>query len=230
MCEVNTHDGENIHKSTRPLLEKGSDIFIRYNQALPILKKVLAYKEDSFDKLVSGNDPFGFDVREENSYKRIQPDFKLKSFSESVNFYYNKWYKKGLGHIKRNQIRKNTEWVNEHKVYITKAYGAGETYPHQIINKPFLGKKLSCCTETYLVIGPFESKEKSHNVVSYISTRFFRFLVLLRKISQGAYKDVYSFVPMQDFSRPWTDEDLYKKYKLTNEEIDFIESMIRPME
>jgi site-specific DNA-methyltransferase (adenine-specific) len=110
------------------------------------------------------------------------------------------------------------------------AYGAGEDFPHQIINRPFYGEPKSCCTETYLVIGPFETEKQAKNVISYISTRFFRFLVMLRKNTQHAAKGVYQFVPMQDFSELWTDEKLYAKYGINKEEIAFIESMIRPME
>ena len=115
------------------------------------------------------------------------------------------------------------------KVYITMAYNAGDGYPHQILNKPLLGEPQSCCTETYVVIGPFTTKEEAQNVISYISTKFFRFLVSLKKSSQHASQKVYEFVPIQDFSRPWTDQELYVKYGLTNDEISFIESMIRPM-
>ena len=86
------------------------------------------------------------------------------------------------------------------------------------------------CTETYGVIGPFDSKDIALNVMSYIETRFFRFLVFLRKISQDATSKVYSFVPIQDFSKSWTDDELYVKYGLTEEEIAFIDSMIRPMD
>ncbi|WP_300830016.1 hypothetical protein [uncultured Akkermansia sp.] len=98
------------------------------------------------------------------------------------------------------------------------------------MGKPFLGEPGSCCTETYLVIGPFNATEEAENVISYIKTKFFRFMVLLKKNTQDASKQVYSFVPMQDFSKAWTDEELYAKYGLTGEEIEFIESMIRPME
>jgi site-specific DNA-methyltransferase (adenine-specific) len=80
------------------------------------------------------------------------------------------------------------------------------------------------------VIGPFDDKQTAENVMSYIRTRFFRFMVLLKKNTQHATRNVYSFVPMQDFSKPWTDEELYAKYGLNEEEIAFIESMIRPME
>ncbi len=110
------------------------------------------------------------------------------------------------------------------------AYGAGEDFPHQIINKPFCGEPNSCCTETYLVIGPFSSEKRTLNVISYIQSKFFRFLVLLRKNTQHAAKGVYQFVPVQNFDEPWTDEKLYSKYGLNEEEIAFIESMIRPMD
>lgn len=83
---------------------------------------------------------------------------------------------------------------------------------------------------TYLLVGPFETKKVAENVTNYIATKFFRFLVSLMKNTQNAYKKVYTYVPMQDFSKSWTDEELYEKYGLTKEEIAFVESMIKPME
>jgi site-specific DNA-methyltransferase (adenine-specific) len=115
-------------------------------------------------------------------------------------------------------------------VYISCAYGAGEDLPHQIINKPFVGQPDSVCTETYLLIGPCESKEQAKNIISYIKTKFFRMMVLMVKNTQHAVRSVYKHVPMQDFSKPWTDAELYEKYGLTQDEIDFIELMIKPME
>jgi site-specific DNA-methyltransferase (adenine-specific) len=114
-------------------------------------------------------------------------------------------------------------------VLISKAYNGGDNYPHQVIGKPFIAQKGSACTETYLVIGPFRSQLEAENVISYIRTKFFRLLVLLRKSSQNAAQGVYQFVPMQDFSKSWNDEELYAKYGITEEEIAFIDSMIRPM-
>ena len=122
------------------------------------------------------------------------------------------------------------EMINWHKVYIAKAGSGSDTFPHPILPKPFYGAPQTVCNESYLVIGPFSNQEECKNVISYISTRFFRFLVLLKKNSQNAAKGVYQLVPLQDFSKPWTDEELYAKYGLTEEEIAFIESMIRPME
>jgi site-specific DNA-methyltransferase (adenine-specific) len=102
--------------------------------------------------------------------------------------------------------------------------------PAQVINQPILGEPNSCCTETYLLIGPFNSAEESKRAIRYMKTRFFRFLVLLIKNTQNAMKKVYSFVPMQDLSEDWTDQKLYKKYGLTKEEVEFIEAKIRLME
>jgi site-specific DNA-methyltransferase (adenine-specific) len=93
-----------------------------------------------------------------------------------------------------------------------------------------VGEKKTACTETYMFIGPFSSMAECDNAVSYIKTRFLRFLVMLKKVTQDTTKSVYQFVPLQDFSHPWTDAMLYEKYGLNQSEIDFIESMIRPME
>jgi len=230
-CHVITHNGQEIvSEASRPLLEPDTDTFIRFNEAIPILRKVRARNEKSFAELVSANDPFGFDVRVPGSYKRIKPKFSLSPFDGAVNIYYVGWESEGIGYIERTEISKNNDWINAYKVYISQAYGAGEDYPHQILNKPFIGEPNSCCTETYLLIGPFEDKKTAENVTSYIRTKFFRFMVMLVKNTQHAVNKVYKFVPGQDFSNPWTDEKLYAKYDLTEDEIAFIESMIRPME
>lgn len=81
-----------------------------------------------------------------------------------------------------------------------------------------------------MVIGPFLSRKESENVISYMRTKFFRFLVLLKKNTQHATSKVYQYVPIQAFDKPWTDAELYEKYGLEEDEIHFIESMIRPME
>lgn len=230
-CRVCTHRGDqSVSEAERPLLEEGVDTFIRYNEAVSILHKVRSRKEPSFADLVSANDPFGFDVRVKNSYRRVKPKYQKEPFKNCTKFYYFGWEDKGIGYIDKSSISRNVDWVSRPKVYISQAYGAGETFPHQILNKPFLGERDSCCTETYLVIGPFSSKKIAKNVISYIETKFFRFLVLLIKNTQHGVQRVYSLVPMQKFDEPWSDEKLYDKYGLTEDEIAFIESMVRPME
>ena len=229
-CEVVTTQGSCITRSVRALLEPGCDTFIRYNQAIEILHKVQRLQEKGFANIVSANDPFGYDVREENSYVRVRPDIRVHKFEGSIPIYYYGWKRDGIGYIAESSVRKNISLVAANKIFISRAYGAGEDFPHQILGVPFLAEKGSVCTETYLMIGQFKSNLIAENVISYIRTKFFRFLVMLKKNTQSATPTVYQFVPMQDFSKPWTDEELYKKYGLTKDEIAFIESMIKPME
>jgi site-specific DNA-methyltransferase (adenine-specific) len=228
-CRVCSHSGGIItSEATRFLLEKGSTTFIRYNEAIPILKKVQAKKEKSFAELVSANDPFGFDVRVEGSMKRVKPKFKQSPFQGAIKFYYNGWRKDGVGYIDAKYVKKNVEWLNAHKLFVAKAVGTGDSKTDSI--KPFVPENPSCTSETYLVIGPFKSQKVMANALSYIQTKFFHFMVSLKKITQEARRGVYEFVPFQDFNQPWTDEKLYSKYSLTEKEIAFIESMIHPMD
>lgn len=217
-CVVRTVRGKKISTLKRPLLENNCDIFVRYNEAITIMRKVLHFNENSFADIVSSRKPFGLTT----DFK----DFSTKVIPNGIIIYANKT----TGYVRENQIIQNHHWVDEYKIYITRAYGAGEDFPHQILNKPIFGDKGTCCTETYLLIGPFDSKERTMNAITYINTRFFRFMVLLMKNTQDAPKRVYQFVPMQNFDESWTDEKLYKKYGLNKEEINFIESMVRPME
>ena len=240
LCDIYTHNENSIAHTIRPLVEDNTSTFIRYSDQISILHKVLNKNEPKFDAIVSSNDPFGFDIRQVNSYKRVKPTYELQPLKNSVRFYYFEWQKYGVGYVERASIRKNVSWIDQYKVFISKAYGMGKNYPTQVLNQPFIVEPNSCCTETYLSIGPFESQFEANNVVSYIKTKFFRNLILMIKNTQMAMKPVYQFVPMQDFTEksdidwsapiPEIDKQLYKKYNLTQEEIDFIESMIKPME
>ena len=89
--------------------------------------------------------------------------------------------------------------------------------------------KNTCCTETYLLIGPF-ANEKEQNIAGYMTTLFFRFMILLAKSTQHITQKNYNFVPMQDFDESWTDEKLFKKYNISKDEIEFIKTLIRPMD
>jgi site-specific DNA-methyltransferase (adenine-specific) len=132
--------------------------------------------------------------------------------------------------VARKDVTVGTGLIDEWKVYIPRAGSGSDAFPHPILGRPFLGGPGSICTETYLCIGPVAGETEARNVLSYISTRLFRFLVLLHKPTQDATRSVYTFVPTQDFSRPWTDDDLYAKYKISKAEVEFIEEMIRPMD
>lgn len=202
----------------RPLIEEKIGAFIRYNEAVSILHKIFSFKEDSFSNQVSARKPFGLSTDFNG--------FKKKATKDSVKII----TYKNVGYIKRDQVLQNEDWIDKYKVYISMAYGERIASSFWVIGKPFLGKPGTCCTETYLVVGPYSSNNEARNSMSYIRTRFFRFLVLLNKPTQHATSKVYSFVPVQDFNESWSDEKLYAKYGLTEEEIAFIESMVRPME
>ena len=150
--------------------------------------------------------------------------YKKDSFDNAIKVYGYQY----IGYIEKKQVINNIQWINEHKVYLPSAIGSGDV--SKDIYNPIYGEPNSCCTQTYLVIGPFTNKEQCENVMSYIKTKFFRFITSLKKNAQHSNRRVYQFVPQQDFSKPWTDEELYKKYKLTEEEITYIETMVRPME
>ena len=218
LCKVVSKRKDTTNELTRKLLEEGSDSFIRFNQAISILRKVKA-KEGfkSFMQVVSSRKPFGLDTK----------PHLLKQ--NSLGYVFTYAYPENA-YVKAQDISINNSWVSEHKVFISYAYGERGDFPYFVIGKPFYGAPQTCCAETYLVIGPFASQNKCESCMSYMRTKFFRFLVLLKKNTQHATSKVYQFVPLQDFSHPWTDEMLYKKYGLTEEEIAFIESMIRPME
>ena len=220
-CIVDSRRHDNCSVMERELLEAGCDSFIRFNEAVSIVRKVRSKKEHSFSSLVSSRKPFGFDTSKRG---------KSKPFANAAKLYVNKNTTNGEEYIPSSDVKTNVELFNCHKVYVSYAYGERDAFPYRVIGTPFYGEPHSCCTETYLAVGGFGSKAEAYNAISYMQTRFMRVLILLLKNTQHATQKVYSLVPLQDFSKPWTDDELYKKYKLSKEEIMFIESMIKPME
>ena len=135
-------------------------------------------------------------------------------------------------YVGRKHITKHKEWVDKYKIYFSLNYGAGMSGdgPYQVTPRFFVGIPESCCSQSYLTIGNIDSEEICNNIISYAHTKFFRFLVMLCIAGQTFSPNTFTLVPIQDFKENWTDEKLYKKYNLTNEEVAFIESMIRPMD
>ena len=214
-CSVTTIRKGKTSTLKRPLLEKNNKSFIRFNDSIPIIRKIQAKDFISIEESISARKPFG-DIT----------NIKKEPFSCSILVY----AYPNNGYVSISNIYQGQEFINKYKVLIAKAYGERGDFPYLVLGKPFIAEINSCCTETYIILGSYDNKESANNLISYVKTKFFRFLVLQKKNTQNAAKGVYSFVPLQDFSHPWTDEMLYKKYGLTEEEIAFIESMIRPME
>lgn len=216
-CNIISHLNGKYSEQTRPLLEKGYSSFIRFNEAVSILRKIDVKKEPKFIDYVSSRKPFGISTTIKPKEKKSNDDVKIYAYPHN-------------GYISLSDINLNKQWLKLYKVFIAKAYGERGNFPYLVIGKPFLGEPNSCSSETYLLCYPTSSEILAENCISYLKTKFARFLILLIKNTQNAAKGVYQFVPMQDFNEPWTDEKLYKKYGLDQDEIDFIESMIRPME
>ena len=218
LCDIYTHKKENTSYAKRALLEKNSDVFIRYNEAIPILNKVVGCANEFFSSIVSMRNPFNI-ASNFSGYASVEKEGYIKLYA----------MKKQVGYIHQNLYGiKNKDLIGKWKLYIGKAVGSGDISTDWI--NPIIGEPNSLCTETYLVAGPFNTEDEANNALSYTQTKFFHFMFGLKKITQNTTSKSYQFVPMQDFSKPWTDEELYAKYNLTQEEIDFIESMIRPME
>ena len=215
-CLIRTYEnGVCVSALKRPLKENNADVFIRYNEAIPILRKIQSFNEKSFSELMSSAKPFG-----------LRTYFKGESepFEGAIKIYVNG----GVGYIKKEGVLKNQHWIKEHKVIVPYAVGSGDSKTDKV--NPIYAEPNSCCTETYLVIGPFATKKQCENVMQYIGTKFLHFCLTLKKNTQHSTKEFYQFVPQQNFDEEWTDEKLYKKYGLTPEEIAYIEKMIRPME
>ena len=217
LCEVNNFRNGIKTSLIRPLLENGETTFVRFNEATKIMQKINLKKDESFVKIVSSRKPFGLDTKPTICRTKSQNNIKIFAYPEN-------------GYIKRDEILSHSDWVDKYKVYISYAYGERGDFPYFVLGKPFFGEKNTCCSETYLVIGPFETEAETKNCISYIRTKFFRFLVLQKKNTQHATSKVYSEVPLQDFSHPWTDEELYEKYGLDLFEREYIESLIKPMD
>jgi site-specific DNA-methyltransferase (adenine-specific) len=217
--------GEMVGPVIRPLLEKGNDTFVRYNQAIPIIKKIFNPDKKSFDTLVSSQTPFGIVSSYKGMSTKIHPtDLLLYKSGHEME------HRGQTAYVQIERVIRGKEYIHKHKVYLGEASSAVGSFPHAILTQPFYGEPGSVCTQSYLVIGPFDNKNECENCITYIKTRLFRFMVLQRKNTQHNMSHVFKFVPLQDFSHPWTDAILYEKYGLEQKEIDFIESMIRPME
>jgi len=229
-CNIYRFNDVGMSYSKRFLAEEGDDIFIRENMLVSIKNKVKMCKEKTLDLIASPAKLYGLrgdaiksrekyglppmsEVPISGGYKLLGLDNKLKRISKYLPADYPFTHNEGL---------------NKFKIFISESYGCGEI--GDIPATPVLATPGELCTETFIQIGPFETEKEAQNCYSYIKTKFFRALVGIRKQTQHATRTVYQFVPIQNFNEAWTDEKLYKKYGLNKEEIDFIETMVRPME
>lgn len=216
-CTVISHRNGRTTEAMRDLDEY--PVFIRYNEARSVIQKVVSKTKDFYSSRVSAQKPFGL-----RTY--IKPttngDIKLR-------------YNGGTGPFNRTDVKDKTEWIDKWKVissYLTYDHAGREDSDgkRRIFSTMEILPPGTICTETYIVIDVFDTEQEAQNLLGYLKTIFVRFLVSQFTSTQHLSRNSFSLVPVQDFSRPWNDQNLYEKYGLTKDETDFIESMIRPMD
>ena len=216
LCKVVNIHGEVQTASTRSLNEY--KIFIRHSEAVPVIRKVLAKQEKTMNEQVSSRKPFGLSTTERPKKKG---DIILR-------------WQKGEGPYNSEDITVGVELIDKWKV-ITSYVGhdhagnPGKDGKRRVLSKIDILSPGTICTETYLVIGAFNKKSEAENLIAYMQTKFFRFLVSQFMYSHHITKNSYSFVPILDMGVKWTDEMLCERYGIIKEEFKFIESKIRPM-
>lgn len=219
-CAVTTISGdEEVGPIARNLNEY--DILVRDSRALEILRKVVSAGEASITEILSVDKEFGWTSNFEGFHEDRTPN--------DVALHYNRRGKRLIGWIDRKVIGKSSRLIDTWKVMVPAAYGERGTRPATVLGPSFIAGSPSVCTQTYLFFY-VDSEAKARSLNSYLRTKFFRFLVSLRKITQHATRSTYTWVPQQEWDRTWTDEALYSKYGLSEFDIAFIESRIRPLE
>lgn len=218
-CNVTTiSGGEVVGPVPRDLGEY--DVFVRDARAVEILHKVLAKRETPINTILARDKEFGWTSNFDGLHERQK--------AGDVPIYYIRKSKRAVGYVARGSVTKSEHLIDTWKLLVPEAYGAGDTFPHQILGKPIIAPSPSVCTQSFLFFN-VGSRAEAESLQSYYRTRFFRFLVSLRKITQHATHSTYVWVPLQSWDREWHDESLYNKYGITKGEAAYIESQVREM-
>jgi site-specific DNA-methyltransferase (adenine-specific) len=218
-CMVTTYrGGDAIGPVSRKMGEY--DVFVRDSRAISILHKVNNRSEPPINTILARDKEFGWTSNFDGFHENEHPG--------DLPLYYIRKMKRSVGYIARMEVTKSDKMIDNWKVLVPQAFNGGDAIPHQILGKPLIAPSPSVCTQSFLFFN-VESHDSAKSLQSYYTTRFFRFLVSLRKITQHATHSTYAWVPMQTWDRIWTDEDLYAKYEFNQEEQAFIESQVRPM-
>jgi site-specific DNA-methyltransferase (adenine-specific) len=196
------------------------DVFVRDGRAVSILHKVIKHGESPINAILARDKEFGWTSNFDG--------FHEKERRGDVPLFYIRKMKRDVGYIARTAVTKSDHLIDTWKVLVPKAFNGGDSVPHQIMGKPLIAPSPSVCTQSFLFFH-VDSGKAAKSLQSYYTTRFFRFLVSLRKITQDATHSTYAWVPKQTWNRTWTDQDLYAKYRITREEQAYIESQVRAM-
>ena len=199
------------------------DVFVRDSRALGILRSVLARSEEFVDQIVSGDTPFGLATNFDGFHKGRGRSGETKLHLVRSGARIEGW-------VARSQVTKNTHLVDTWKVLLPEAGSdGGKQLPDVVLGRPLVASPNSACTQTFLVAGPFGNADQAASFQSYVHTRFFRFLVSLRKISQHALRSTYAWVPQQSWTCEYTDDELYERYGISEDEQAYIAEMVKEM-
>ncbi len=218
-CTVTTVLGQSRDTQTRSLNE--FEIFVRHNKAVEVIRKIQAKRYQSLTTVVSSRNPFGLPTKERGHEDCKKNDLTLIS-------------SKGRSYIARNDVNQNN-LIDKFKVMISRI-----TYEHagepgkdgmlRVLSKIEILKPSEVCTDSYLVIGPFDTEDEVNNCAAYLRTRVVRFLISQTLTSINLNKDRFCFVPKLDMRTSHTEEELYKEFNINEVERSFIESIIRTIE
>lgn len=213
-CVVQSVENGTISSATRRL--DSHDIFIRDNRVLDIVDRVNARNQASFSSLVSSRRPFGLDAAH-----RAEAVGDLILYASS-----------GDGRISREAVPRGLDLADRWKVLLSKTSSehAGQTNKDgtkRVFSRVEVMPPGSVATESYLIIGPFDSESQAESAASYLRTRFARFLVSSILLTQNITKAMFEFLPIPDFSKLWSDELLYQEYSLTTDDVTLIENSIK---
>lgn len=219
-CEFSTRiDGKIVSTMTRDL-RAGEGVLIRDNRAMSIVEKVRAAGLPSVESWCSVTKPFGLTMR--SNYPGSVPE----PFEGAIPLIYNN----RVGYSRPDQIQRNHQWIDRWKVLLPMAGDGHGREVSYVLGEPIALAPGSACTQTYFIAGMFDTKAETENYAYYMTTKFVRFLVLQRKVTQHMTPDRFRFVPQLDMKRRWTDADLYAEFGLTDDESTYIEASIHPRE
>jgi len=218
-CTVTTVRGGDVVGPTKRNLGE-YDVFVRDARAMSILRKVRKHDEPSINSILARDKEFGWTSNFDGFHETKR--------AGDLPLYYIRTMKRGVGYLERDEVTKSTHLIDTWKVLVPKAYNGGDGIPHQVLGRPLIAPSPSVCTQSFLFFY-VESEKAAESLQSYYTTRFFRFLISLRKITQDATHTAYTWIPVQEWDRVWTDEALYEKYGITKQEQGLIESQVRAM-
>ena len=237
-CKCIRHNSDGTFESTRPLCDGEDSIFIREPMLVSIKNKV-NLDDGTIEDITSPRKPYGLsgDVfKDESKYGLPETSTSpIKNGYQIIGL--DSGQKRVIRYVEKDYPFPRKDNIDKYKLFVTRNYGCGEI--GEVPATPVLATPVLACTETFIEIGSFDTKEELDNLYKYFCTKFFRAMVGIRKQDQCASRAVYHYIPLQDFtsesdidwSKPVSDIDkqLYEKYGLTEDEIKFIETKIKEM-